>query len=166
MDTARFSPCRRYRYTLTREVSPVGGRGALCVVMLNPSTATAEADDPTIRRVKGFARTWGYQSVGIVNLFAWRSTDPRRLLFVEDPIGPENDARIREIASNANAVLVAWGLRGAHRGRDTEVLALLASIGVAPLCLGTTKGGHPRHPLYAPAGLAPIVFEPRVAVKS
>jgi len=166
MNTATFSPCRQYRYTLTREVASLDGHGVVCWVMLNPSTATAETDDPTIRRVKAFSRAWGYRSASIVNLFAYRSTEPRRLLYVEDPVGPENDRVIREVAGNANAVVVAWGVHGAHRGRDAQVLALLAAIGVSPLCLGTTRGGHPKHPLYMPAGLAPLVFQARAAVAS
>ena len=115
--------------------------------MLNPSTADARRDDPTIRRCMGFARTWGYGGVEVVNLFALRATDPSRLRIARDPVGPENDAHIRAVARRSSALVVAWGIHGALRERDAEVLALLSRR--APThSLGWTKDGHPRHPLY------------------
>lgn len=162
---AVFSPDRVYRYSLIRDIN-AGGHGIVNLVLLNPSTADEVADDPTIRRCRGFAASWGYRSLVVTNLFGIRATDPAVMKAATDPVGPENDRHIRDFAANANAVVVAWGVHGAHRSRDAEVLALLASIGVQPVCLGVTMGGHPRHPLYVRAGLAPVVFEARVAVAS
>lgn len=160
--SAILSECGRYRYVLTRETG--GGRGVVAFIMLNPSTATADVDDPTIRRCRGFARDWGYGSLVVLNLFALRATDPALMKAAADPVGPDNDRHLREVARNANAVVAAWGVHGGHRGRDRHVLALLADLDGDLLCLGTTRAGHPRHPLYAPANLAPIAFEPSPVV--
>ncbi len=116
--------------------------------MLNPSTADAERDDPTIRRCAGFARSWGFGGMTVVNLFALRATDPARLRRARDPVGRDNDRHIAAAAS-AGLVVVAWGVHGRLGERDRAVLALLS--GCRPGCLGTTRGGHPRHPLYLPA---------------
>ena len=161
---ATFSPCGRYRYSLTRRWGP--GRWAV-FVMLNPSTATAEILDPTIRRCVGFARRWGCGGLEVVNLFAWRSTDPAALLAAADPVGPDNDQAIVRAASQPNAVVVAaWGawtdahrkqLPEACRYRDREVAAWMVHDHNLQV-LGRTKEGHPRHPLYVPAAaqLAPL----------
>lgn len=117
--------------------------------MLNPSTADAERDDPTIRRCASFARAWGLGGMTVVNLFALRATDPARLRRARDPIGRDNDRHIAEAAAGADRVVVAWGVHGTLRDRDRAVLALLA--GARPRCLGLTRGGHPRHPLYLSA---------------
>jgi len=118
-------------------------------VMLNPSTADAEQDDPTIRRCAGFARAWGFGGMTVVNLFAFRATDPARLRRARDPVGRDNDHHIATAARGAGMVVLAWGVHGALDGRDRVVAALLADV--RPRCLGTTRGGYPRHPLYLPA---------------
>ncbi|HEU5061422.1 MAG TPA: DUF1643 domain-containing protein [Kofleriaceae bacterium] len=143
---AVFDPSGRYRYRLTRRWA---GRGAVVAfVMLNPSTADGERDDPTIRRCAGFARRWGFAAMTVVNVFALRATDPARLRRARDPVGPGNDGHIAGAAADADLVVLAWGNHGALRGRDREVVALLA--GARPVCLGVTRGGQPRHPLYLP----------------
>jgi hypothetical protein len=124
--------------------------------MLNPSTADAERDDPTIRRCGGFARAWGFGAMTVVNLFALRATDPARLRRARDPIGRDNDRHIAEAAAGADALVLAWGIHGALRDRDRAVLALLSEL--RPSCLGLTRGGHPRHPLYLPRAAAPVPF--------
>jgi len=116
-------------------------------VMLNPSTATQEQDDPTIRRCIGFARRWGYVRLEVVNLFAWRATRPKDLPRSWDP---EDDRAIREAVVRADRVVAAWGVHGAGPRAD-EVLAMLGPCD----CLGVTKHGHPRHPLYLRADTAP-----------
>jgi hypothetical protein len=143
---ALFDPGGRYRYRLWRRWA--AGR-TVAFVMLNPSTADADRDDPTIRRCAGFARAWGFGGMTVVNLFALRATDPARLRRARDPVGRDNDRHIAAAAADASMVLVAWGVHGALDGRDRTVLALLA--GRQPRCLGVTRGGHPRHPLYLPA---------------
>lgn len=147
--TATISDCGLYRYELTRAWGP-GPRPVF--VMLNPSTADSDVDDPTVRRCTGFARSWGFHGVVIVNLYAYRATDPRALRRVDDPVGPGNDAYIakwaREAAQEHVPVVAAWGVN-ADTGRVAHVLTLPGMNRVA--ALGVTKDGYPRHPLYVPA---------------
>ena len=145
---AVLSPCGRYRYSLTREFFM--GTGRVLFVMLNPSTADAETDDPTIRRCIGFARRWGFRELAVANLFAWRATYPRELRRVPDPVGPENDGHLIEMSDSADATIAAWGAHGAYHHRDLAVLGLLKGAE----SLGLTKQGHPRHPLYLRADVA------------
>lgn len=147
MGTAIYSPCRRYRYELTRR----WGSGGPCVfLMLNPSTATEFENDPTVRRAIGFAQAWGFGALTVLNLFALRSTDPAALRKVEDPVGPDNDETIRRVAAGAGALICAWGVHGRLFGRDRAVGELLADVERRPPleCLGSTLGGEPKHPLY------------------
>jgi hypothetical protein len=131
----------------------------LAWIMLNPSKATAEVSDPTINRCGGFSRSWGYGGFVVGNLFALRSTDPAELTRHPDPVGPENDAYLRAIAEECRTVVCAWG---AHRmvsnGRAAEVLHLLAEAGATPHCLGRTKTGRPKHPLYVKASTPLIEY--------
>lgn len=150
---AILSPGGLYRYRLwriwDRDLAPVA------FVMLNPSTADASADDPTIRRCVGFARSWGSGGVVVVNLFAWRATKPTDLARVEargddaDIVGrPACDEHIREVGRVVDSVVCAWGASPLVRpDRVREVLALFPP-GVEVSCLGRTREGHPRHPLY------------------
>src|SRR5262245_38555366 len=94
--SAVFSPCRKYRYSLTRIWD--AERPNVMFVGLNPSTADDQVDDPTVRRCIGFARKWRFGGMIIVNLFAYRSTDPNRLQEILDPVGPENDEHIAATA--------------------------------------------------------------------
>ncbi|MGI9394148.1 MAG: DUF1643 domain-containing protein [Boseongicola sp.] len=143
---AVYSPCERYRYSLTRVWDPAEKR--LLIVMLNPSKATELANDPTVERCERRARRLGYGAMRVCNIFAWRETRPDRLKRAKDPVGSLNDAALTEAAEWADHVLCAWGVHGIHRGQGHRVAALLAD-GSAPLfALGETKAGHPRHPLY------------------
>ena len=151
---ARFSRDRRYRYRLWRRWDP--SRPVVAFCMLNPSTADERSNDPTIRRCIGFARDWGYGGVEIVNLFAWRSTDPRELREVHDPVGPRNDAYVAKAAERSGLVVVAWGSHVAVRSRDAEVLELLSSR-ARLVALGWTRERMPRHPLYLRRDVRPIV---------
>lgn len=120
-------------------------------VGLNPSTADAAQDDATIRRCIEFARTWGYGALVMTNLFAWRATDPGDMLAAADPVGPDNDAALLAAARAADVVVAAWGVHGAHMGRDVAVRAMLPRLHYLRL----TKDGRPGHPLYLPADLRP-----------
>jgi hypothetical protein len=143
---AVYSPCERYRYTLTR-VWDAGGPKAL-FVMLNPSTATEAQNDPTVERCERRARALGYGAMQVTNIFAWRDTDPRAMRAAADPIGPANDAAIRDGAGWADTIVAAWGTHGAHLARGAAVERLLRDTRRAVHHLGLTQDGHPRHPLY------------------
>lgn len=155
---AYLSADRVYRYRLWRDTGvpiPPSRLESWCLfVMLNPSTADETKDDPTIRRCVGYAKTWGYTRVNIANLFAFRATDPKALLPAPDPVGPENDTHLAEMADASALVVCAWGTHGGLHGRDQAVLRLLRHHSLdGPRCLGRTKAGHPKHPLYLKNGI-------------
>ena len=145
--TATYSDDEAYRYDLTRVWDPEGRRAAF--VMLNPSTATEMANDPTVERCERRARALGYGAFRVVNIFAYRATDPRDMRAHPEPVGgAANDAAIREAALWADDTVCAWGTHGAHLGRAAQILRLLRDNGVPIHTLGLTRQGHPRHPLY------------------
>lgn len=150
----------RYRYTLSRDTGVLGAEGTVLFVMLNPSTADATEDDPTIRRCLGFARDWGYARLLVGNLYAYRATDPRQLLRATDPVGVENDHWLDWLAQRANEVIVAWGgLAQPYDDRARRVLELVEFQCGTAYCLGQTKALHPRHPLYVRADAKRIPFK-------
>lgn len=143
-----------YRYWLERRW---GDGAAVTFVMLNPSTADATQDDPTIRRCIGYAKAWGYNSLVVVNLYALRSTDPKGLWTADDPVGPDNNNWIQLAACGAyisNAPLVAaWGANAKpNRVADVRSLSRMDRLSA----LGLTKAGQPKHPLYLKADLRPV----------
>ena len=139
---AVFSQCRRYRYVLRRTWRD--SLPAVLFVALNPSTADETTDDATVRRCVGFAADWGFGSVIMANLFAYRSTDPIALRNVSDPIGPQNDRWLKALSHEARLTVAAWGIHGSLYNRADIVLPALKNVHH----LGRTKQGHPRHPLY------------------
>jgi hypothetical protein len=147
--SAMIDPTGRYRYSLARSWAIDGEPDTVVWVMLNPSTADAELDDPTIRKCIGFSRLWGYTALEVVNLFAWRATDPRELRKVSDPVGPGNLAAIAHAVSGAGLVVAAWGTDGWWLGQHGIVLDELRRLGDV-YHLGLTKEGFPKHPLYLP----------------
>lgn len=147
---ARLSDDGRYRYTLAREWEYPSERRVL-FVMLNPSTADANTDDPTIRRCMAFAGRIGCTTMSVVNLFALRATDPLALLDAEDRVGELTDTYILCEAERADRIVLAWGAhKAATPERVSQVLALLRgpTVRASLECLGKTKSGAPRHPLY------------------
>lgn len=148
--SAVISDCGRYRYELRRAWDP--SKPAVAFIGLNPSTADAEAEDNTSRVCISYARRWGFGSLLLANLFAYRATDPSLLRQVADPVGPGNDRWLERMASEAELVVCAWGDAGALNGRDLEVLSILKN----PHCLTRLKSGRPGHPLYKPANLRPV----------
>jgi len=142
---AIFSKCRRYRYVLSRCWDRVGS--TILFVGLNPSTADEQTDDATVRRCVGFAKKFGYGKLLLANLFAYRTTTPSGLKKVDDPVGPDNDDWLCEAVDSAELTVVAWGMHGALLDRASAVLSKFETA----YCLGTTKDGFPRHPLYLPA---------------
>ena len=150
---AVFSPARTHRYVLLRVWDAALPR--IVFLMLNPSTADAFVNDPTVRRCLGFARRNGYGSLVVVNLFALRATNPAELRTHPDPIGEHNNQFIVSYCATGSTVVAAWGVHGTLGDRWIEVTEILASAGVGMKCLGTTKAGQPRHPLYVP-GATPL----------
>lgn len=126
----------------------------MCFVMLNPSIADAEVDDPTVRRCIAFAKREGCNAIRVVNVFAWRATDPKGLLAAEDPVGFGNDDHIVHAVRTSHVIVAAWGA-GAPRPlalRIDRVHRALLGIASKPVqCLGVTAQSHPRHPLYVRA---------------
>lgn len=148
---ATISPDGQYRYDLVR----IWGAGPLVLwVMLNPSTADAADDDPTIRRCRAFSRNERAGGMVVVNLFAWRATDPAELRTALDPVGPDNEATIRRWTTDPEVahVVCAWGANTMVTPTAWgPVTQAAADAGHLPRCLGTTKHGAPRHPLYVPS---------------
>lgn len=151
--SAIISECGRYRYTLTRKWSEQGGR--VVFLLFNPSTADGTNDDATIRKCMGFASRWGYGEMVVINLFAYRSRNPDSLHYVDDPIGPKNDAWIGTVLADADVLVCAWGCEQHMRSKESQQRVTSVLLGVVHRwqpklrirCLGLTKGGAPRHPL-------------------
>jgi hypothetical protein len=158
---AWISEDKLYRYTLRRVWDE--NRPAVCFVALNPSTASADAEDATSRKFLGFAKRWGAGSYTTVNLFAYRATDPLTLLRVADAaadaIGPLNNNVIAEETRRARLVIAAWGSQSDRRLKrliDERVETVLGVLKNRELhCLGTCKDGGPRHPLYVSYAVEP-----------
>lgn len=160
VSVAVYSPCERWRYLLTRTWDAAGPRALF--VMLNPSTATEVQNDPTVERCERRARALGYGAFRVANIFAFRATDPRVMRAEADPVGPANDAAIRESVDwvQGGLVLCAWGNHGAHLGRGQQVERLLRETGYPLHHLGLTLAGAPQHPLYIGYHRRPELWEP------
>jgi hypothetical protein len=180
---ATISACQRYRYTLTRRWAASGDAffpdPPLVVIMLNPSTADGMKDDPTIRKCIGFAKREQRSGLVVVNLFAWRATDPRDLWSAhdrgEDVVGPENDEAIREaircdgptsgwLDPGVGDVVVAWGAHASDkraRERVSAVLLLIRAEWRGARSWGVSGDGSPRHPLMLPYSTRLEPWRPR-----
>ena len=164
---AVFSSCGNYRYVLTRQIG--ADQRTATFILLNPSTADATRNDPTIRRCIGFARQWGCGRLVVLNLFAVRATKPTDLKRAVDPVGPDNKKWFERMlrfppptaAFAPGPLICGWGVHGTFRDQDQTVLGWLAALGVQPVALGVTKDGHPRHPLYVPYTVRPRRFRSR-----
>ena len=167
---ALLSTDGKYRYFLTREWNLF--RPMVLFIMLNPSQADAVRDDSTVRRVVGFAKTRGFGSLGILNLFAARATDFRDLKKISDPVGRDNYEHIMREVGECHALggylVCAWGVNGDYMGQSETVLGWIErfcnlewTVDPLSICvLGFTKGGHPRHPLYLPKTTPLIPWNP------
>jgi len=147
MREAHFSPDRDYRYWLT---SRWGTGPALMFVQLNPSTADEHHDDATSRRDARFAAGFGYDAMTLLNLYAFRTTDPKGLAMCDDPVGPENDGHLYAKAAEHDLIVLAWGRHaGTARARTvaTRIWRVCQATGGAVAVLGWTLGGQPHHPL-------------------
>ncbi len=148
---ASFSPCRRWRTWLERrwDALPIGAGRHAAFIGMNPSTADEAVDDPTVQGCMARARAWGYGAAVMLNAFAYRATDKLRLLEVDDPIGPNNDADILRLSTAAGVVVVAWGQPPkALRTRGPALAGMLRGAGIVPKCFAINADGSPKHPLY------------------
>jgi hypothetical protein len=145
-----------YRYRLDRWC----GDGPRVVwVLLNPSTADADVDDPTIRRVMRFSRDWGYDGCTVLNVYAWRATKPSDLPDSDErAAGPLWNKHFQEAVTIMTPVVAAWGAHATRACQDLGTVLAKRKALAPTLCLGLTKDGHPRHPLYVPASTQPIRF--------
>jgi hypothetical protein len=163
----QFSPCRKYRYTLWREIPQFTSwledyderaNQYLMVIGLNPSTADETKDDPTIRRCVDFAKRWGYGALCMTNLFAWRDTKPANMKAAMFPVGGDNDMWLRECAADAGMILAAWGTHGSFLERGKTVASDMRNQGKTVYALRKNADGSPQHPLYIPADTQPILL--------
>jgi hypothetical protein len=159
---AEISDCGRYRYRLKRWWHDREEAPWVLWIMLNPSTADASTDDPTIRRCMAFARAWGMGGISVVNLFGWRATDPTDLAGVKDPVGPDNqwaiDGEARRIRQTGGLIVAAWGAHKMAAARGRVVINQISDLGINVMCLKTTAKGQPWHPLYVPGCQKPVLY--------
>lgn len=147
---AVISDCGKYRYLLRRTWDH--GKPRALFIMLNPSTADAEIDDATIRSCIRLSKGLGYGSFEVVNLFAFRATDPSELQQADDPIGPRNDEKIEAALLRCDLAICAWGAHQMAESRGRAVRSMIRTHRPAVFCLGKTKAGAPKHPLYIKSG--------------
>lgn len=157
--SAVISDCGRYRYRLDRLF---GEGGRVCWVMLNPSTADATETDPTLTKCIGFSQRWGFGSLVVVNLYAWRSTDPKLLPREPDiAVGPKADKHIDAALRESALVVCGWGNSVPTKRRaprERHVMGLIRAAGHTPRALRFTNDGAPWHPLYLPGDSVPVDF--------
>ncbi len=151
---AELSYCGHYRYTLLRCWD--ADKPTLMFIMLNPSTADASHDDPTITRCIEFAKIWGYGELLVGNLFAWRTPNRHELRSVNDPIGKDNDHHLLRMARKAELIIAAWGNDGSLHNRAHAMRRLFPGRLHA---LRITGSGQPGHPLYLPETSKPFLLE-------
>jgi hypothetical protein len=148
--SAVISPCGLYRYRLERRID-IGP--SVLVIMLNPSTADAEKNDPTIGKLIGFGTRLGWGRIMVGNLFGLRSTNPKALQTASDPIGPDNDYHLRQMLRESHQVVLAWGAK--HKLPATlreawapAIIDMVQAFDRTPMRFGElTQCGQPRHPL-------------------
>lgn len=154
---ARFSECRRYRYSLTREWDV--SKPLIVWCGLNPSTADEDIDDPTIRREVGFSKDWGFGRYLKLNAYAWRATKPKDMFEAqrsgEDIVGEDNDDTILVNLKKAKMFVACWGAN-IDLHRSYKLRSLLRGSLRTVHALKLTSKGHPQHPLYMPADTQPF----------
>jgi hypothetical protein len=151
-----------YRYALTisnkgaiEKPEEIGGPRFVAFVGLNPSTATEAKDDPTVKRCRRFADSWGFDGIVMLNAYAWRDTDPRKMKAAAEPVGVANDHFLRAAGATCGMVVLCWG-NHADAGRVEELRVLFEGVEVK--ALRVTKSGAPEHPLYMPSAIVPAVY--------
>ena len=158
---AIYSPCRQYRYILHRRWEIGQPDRSVMFIMLNPSTATEEVDDPTVRKCRVYAMQWGFNHLIVGNTMGYRATVPALLRDVADPVGPDNLRHLQSaIETYAPLVVCAWGClprRLTHVGQS--VAFLLRQLAVHPRVLRLNAGGEPGHPLYLGLDAEPYIWD-------
>jgi len=154
---AIISECGKYRYSLSRIWDD--DKPMVLFVMLNPSTADGDQDDPTIRRCIGFAKSWGYGGLWVGNLLAYRATNPKDLKSVADPFGPDNEIHLMQMAIEADLLVCAWGNPNITKNMMHRT-KLITGLGLVPHFLELSKDGTPKHPLYLKSNLKPKQLKP------
>jgi hypothetical protein len=156
----------KYRYVLTRQLRRhrlmhKRNPGTVLWVMLNPSTADADRDDPTIRRCRYFTESWGYEYLEVANVYALRATDPKELWKADYPVGPDNLSWLFRAAARADLVIIAWG-KHARPSDVRRTVDILLAHNPALYCLGINGDGSPKHPLYLKSTTQPIIWHPEL----
>jgi hypothetical protein len=141
-----FSADRRHRYSLVHRINPLLGDSLILWIGLNPSTADESQLDPTLTRIRSFSEREGFHGFWMANLFGLRTPYPKEMMAAKDPVGSGNDASLQLAAKRCERIVAAWGAIGEYQSRAEAVAKLFP--GRELWCLGTTKDGHPRHPLY------------------
>lgn len=152
---AQFSSCNKYRYKLWRRWAD---GPSVAFLMLNPSTADAFRNDPTVERCHRRAVDMGFSALEVINIFAFRATDPKDLKKAKKPVGPLNNDIIIETICSADMTICSWGSHGSHQNRDQEIRLLIKQSKISPHILALTKFDQPRHPLYVSYSQKPILW--------
>ncbi|MBS4898415.1 MAG: DUF1643 domain-containing protein [Streptococcus sp.] len=149
---ANISEDKIYRYTLSRTWDST--KPTVLFIGLNPSIADENIDDPTITRCINFAKDWGYGTLLMANLFAFRSTYPKEIYLIDDPIGKDNDYYLLECVKQSDLIIACWGNNGTYMDREKIIKELVPNL----YCLQKNKNGTPHHPLRLPRDINPIPF--------
>ena len=148
--TCKFSKSRLYRYSLRRSWA-LGTTNQVLFIGLNPSTADSTSDDPTIRRCAKFAKDWGFNSLEVVNIFAFRATKPKDLFEEPHPVGIYNDSWIKKATQRSSLTVACWGSAGIYRNRSEIIMDLVDNL----FCININRDNTPSHPLYLNSKLTP-----------
>lgn len=149
---AIISKDKIYRYKLSRTWDST--KPTILFIGLNPSIANENVDDPTITRCINFAKDWGYGTLLMANLFAFRSTYPKDIYLIDDPIGKDNDHYLLECVTQSDLIVACWGNNGTYMNREKVITELVPNL----YCLQKNKNGTPHHPLRLPRNIDPVPF--------
>ena len=149
---ANISKDKIYRYTLSRTWDST--KPTVLFIGLNPSIADENVDDPTVTRCINFAKDWGYGTLLMANLFAYRTTYPKEIYLIDDPIGKDNDYYLLECVKQSDLIVACWGNNGTYMDREKIIKELVPNL----YCLQKNKNGTPHHPLRLPRDINPIPF--------
>lgn len=155
--TVKISECQKYRYSLTRVWDE--SKPSILFVGLNPSTADADKDDPTIKKLIAYTKAWGYGGFEIVNLFAYRSSDPKNLYNKQAiAIGPGNTTYLKQAASSHVKTICMWGNQAKEISETVTAIWTQYFRGKGAYCFKINRDGSPAHPLYLPGSCKLIKF--------